>query len=197
MNPRAALSYALKPGVNLRQDCARADLSAADVLVALGWATARHHALVPGFEGLAAGLLRVKWARQMDHLTALHGELVRFALWNFGRKHWAVHDRQQASAMETMRFFAARLIVEFDDPACATCRGRGNVVNQRGIPVVCTACNGVARELQSTSERARALDMHHSCVSDTWGKRLDFVLDEVREIERQALVRISGFLQEI
>ena len=185
--------------MNLRQDCGRPEISAVDVITALGWAmsTAKREALVPGFDALATRLIRFKWARQFDVLPALHAEVVRFAMWQFGRKHWAVYERKTVTAIDTMRLFAAQVLVEFDDGVCHGCHGRGQALNNRGLMVVCPTCNGAAREVVSDRARARALWMDKNSVRDTWGERLDFVQSELVEIDRQAVCKVRSFLQEL
>jgi hypothetical protein len=195
MNSRAALSYALSPGANLRMDCGRSELSPADVLTALGWAG--RQGLVPGFDGLATMLIRCKWARDESLLPALHREIVRFSMWHFGKKRWAVLDRAKATAKETIDLFAAQVIVEFNDDVCHACHGRAVVPNSRGIMGTCPACNGVAREIVSGRARAKALKMGETSMRDVWGERLDFIQQEIHEVERQILRKVRGFIEEL
>lgn len=176
-------------------DCQRDEISAADVLTALGWAGRVE--LVPGFNGLATNLIRAKWAKDATVLPALHREVVRFSMWHFGRKHWAVMDREKATAIETMQYFAAQVLVEYDDSVCHSCHGRGVVPNMRGVILTCPVCKGIKREIVSGRARAKALKMGETQMRETWNDRLDFIQQEIIEIDRIILRRVRGYLEDI
>lgn len=195
MNPRSALSYALSPGANMKMDCSRDELSPADIITALGWAGRGE--IVPGFNGLATNLIRAKWAKDGSVLPALHREVVRFSVWHFGRKNWAVYDREKATAAETMSLFAAQVMIEYDDSVCHSCYGRGTVPNETGVSVICPVCKGTQREAVTSSARARSLKMHHESIKDTWGNRFDWIQQELKEIERNIISRVRVHLEEI
>jgi hypothetical protein len=186
-NVRYLLGRAFSPAVSLKMDCSRTETTPADVLTALGMMGE----ILPGFSGLVSAMLHVKWGRDFTSLPELEREVFRFSMWHFGRKRWAVYDREKYTSAETMHMFAEQVMTEFYDGVCHTCHGRGTTPNQNGVVTICQTCKGTSRDIVTGRSRARALRLDEQNVRATWGQRLDFVLSEMNEIERRALSKIN------
>jgi hypothetical protein len=184
-NVRYLLSRAFSPGSSLKMDCSSATITSADVLTAMGMMGE----IVPGFNGIVSAMLHVKWGLDTTH--KLHQELLQYAVWQFGRKRWAVYDRKQCSAREALDLFVERVITEWNGGVCHGCLGRGTVPNMHGVVAICPTCKGAQRAIVSTYRRAVALKMDKHDIKDRWGERLDFIVKELVEIERRALSKIN------
>ncbi|MEO6147834.1 MAG: hypothetical protein ABIT70_12475 [Sulfuriferula sp.] len=184
-NVRYLLSRAFSPGSSLKMDCSSSAISPADVLTAMGMMGE----IVPGFNGVVSAMLHVKWG--LDSTQKLHQELLRYVVWQFGRKRWAVYDRTQCTATETLDLFVEQVITEWNGGVCHKCLGRGTVPNMNGVVSICQTCRGAQRAVISAYRRAVALNMDKHDIKDRWGERLDFIVKEMVEIERRALSKIN------
>lgn len=151
-------------------------------------------AALAAMDEAAALMCRVKYGGQVQYLamlqTFIRGRVMAIAIY----RSW---DRRAGRPFqyETLEKMADACLDEYLNHTCKSCGGAGVMYSREGVRTDCVSCHGEPQDAaRKPGARARSMDISRQAFYETWDKRYELVMDDLKDFERRNLALLRAKL---